>query len=242
LPTRKRKKVIPDKGLRAELIRVAGELLKKKSADEISLREIARDCGVSEAAPYRHFRNRQDLLSAIATEGFEILREHLSEIVEGKAKGEERFHRAALAYLTMGQKYPAHLKLIFSPIIVPSPDYPELFKAAKLSFLTLVRILQDCQKEGVIGEGDLFQRAMHTWMAIHGFTMLFIDCRCEWLGLNKANAEVAMRGFAQDLLQGAEKNRDPKVMGFIPHAQGITEELLREAGIKAELRVAFNSN
>src|SRR4029079_14956503 len=59
--------------LEAALLRAAGKLLDKEGVEALSLREVARRAGVSHAAPYRHFPERDALLAALAVEGFEWL-------------------------------------------------------------------------------------------------------------------------------------------------------------------------
>ena len=67
-------------GLREKLIATALEEIENNASGVISLREFSRKAGVSEAAPYRHFRNRAELLGAVAAEGFRMLRHCLSAL------------------------------------------------------------------------------------------------------------------------------------------------------------------
>ena len=59
--------------LRDALIRAGLEILENEDAHALSLRKVARQAGVSHAAPYRHFEDKNSLLSAIATQGFQLL-------------------------------------------------------------------------------------------------------------------------------------------------------------------------
>src|SRR5690349_4984776 len=59
--------------LRAALLDRAGNVLRERGSDALSLRELARDIGVSPGAPSRHFMNKQALLDALALDGFERL-------------------------------------------------------------------------------------------------------------------------------------------------------------------------
>ena len=60
--------------LRAELLTTAIEQLRNTSVDELSLRALARSVGVSQTAPYRHFADKNELLAAMATNGYRDLR------------------------------------------------------------------------------------------------------------------------------------------------------------------------
>src|SRR5919108_421380 len=84
--------------LRAALLTSAERTLREKGTAALSLRELARDIGVSHAAPGRHFKDKQSLLDALALAGFERLGDALdrANAVEGGIK--ERMHAAARAY------------------------------------------------------------------------------------------------------------------------------------------------
>ena len=71
--------------LRHALVAAAIGLLDQRPAAEIGLREVARAVGVSSAAPYRHFRSREDLMTAVAAEGFAALADRLQTIATGCA-------------------------------------------------------------------------------------------------------------------------------------------------------------
>ncbi len=198
----KKRRDAAKRNLKSRILAEARRVLREKSADEISLRSIARACGVSEAAPYRHFRDRQDLLACLAIEGFRLLRERLLVAAEAKLSPRAKFLAAAAAYLSMGEKHPEQLRLIFGAGLPAASDYPELREAGQAAFLTLVSVVAECQKADLIAKGDPISKAMHTWMAIHGFTLLYISRRCEWLGLTENTVEKAMGGFVEELLSG----------------------------------------
>ena len=63
--------------LRDAVLRTAGSILEKEGLAALSLREVARRAGVSHNAPYRHFRDREELLAALAADGFERLADAL---------------------------------------------------------------------------------------------------------------------------------------------------------------------
>jgi AcrR family transcriptional regulator len=215
-------------GLRERILSEARKALKKKSADQISLRSIARSCGVSEAAPYRHFRDREDLLACLAIEGFGLLRDHVQAVVDAKLDPKTKFLAAASAYLSMGENHPELLRLIFGEGLPGGAEYPELRRAGKLSFLALVRVIQECQAAGLIAHGDTVAKAMHTWMSLHGFTLLYISHRCEWLGLQNSTVHEALRSFALELLTGLTARQEK---GFNPEICELSNELLQEAGV-----------
>ncbi|WP_067535359.1 TetR/AcrR family transcriptional regulator [Nocardia crassostreae] len=111
--------------LRAELLRSAEATLRSAGVDGLSLRQLARDTGVSHAAPSRHFRDKQALLDALAVAGFE----RLAGIIEkAAASGSflERLTGMARAYLRFAIDNPALLAVMFARRHSPSPAMDEV--------------------------------------------------------------------------------------------------------------------
>lgn len=74
-------------------------VLRERGAGAVSLRELARDVGVSHAAPSRHFADRRQLLDALAVSGFALLTERIRDAVPSSAEPTVRARRTADAYL-----------------------------------------------------------------------------------------------------------------------------------------------
>ena len=96
--------------LRPALLRAAAKILEKDGREAISLRDLARRAGVSHAAPYRHFADRQALLAALAEDGFALLAADL----QGKAWREQ-----AVTYVRFAVANPERFRLMFT---FPVPD------------------------------------------------------------------------------------------------------------------------
>lgn len=92
--------------LRAAVLRAAGEVLAEAGPDAVSLREVARRAGVSHAAPYRHFPDRESLLAELAAEGFEELGRRADQ-----AEGLAAFGRL---YVDYALEAPGRFALMFS--------------------------------------------------------------------------------------------------------------------------------
>jgi AcrR family transcriptional regulator len=101
--------------LRDALLLESQALLAEQGADAISLRELARRLEVSHSAPERHFRNRQELLDALTTRGFEMLTEKIQRaLTEAGDDIEDRFRAAAKAYVSFAINNAALLELMFT--------------------------------------------------------------------------------------------------------------------------------
>lgn len=100
--------------LHSELLSRAEEVLVESGVEALSLRSLARDLGVSHAAPARHFRDRQALLDALAVEGFERLGGDLTAAVAVEGDFQERVLAAAKAYVGFAIAHPALLDVMYS--------------------------------------------------------------------------------------------------------------------------------
>jgi AcrR family transcriptional regulator len=94
--------------LRRALLDAATTLVDIRGRDALTLREAARRAGVSEAAPYRHFANLDELLGAVALEGYEML------ITDLESAGGARQVRDA--YLAFAGDFPGRYQLMFGPL------------------------------------------------------------------------------------------------------------------------------
>src|SRR5690349_24363902 len=107
--------------LRAVILAKAADLVAHRGADGISLRELAREAGVSHAAPAHHFTDRRGLFTALAAQGFELLAADLAD-------ARPRFLDAALAYVRFAIAHPGHYRVMFDKSLL-DPSNRELAAA-----------------------------------------------------------------------------------------------------------------
>ncbi|MCM0606991.1 MAG: TetR/AcrR family transcriptional regulator [Xanthomonadaceae bacterium] len=196
--------------LRETLIQGALKFLEKNPLENLSLNTLAIRAGVSQAAPYRHFKNRNELLAAISQQGFEIKMKYMLEaFIKNRKKPKELLHGCAQSYFKMGLSHPQHFKLMLSSTVCPSPEYPELEKAAGLTFALLKKVIELLQKEGIVGPGDPYHKSMHCWAMVNGFTTLFVERRLNWLGVNDKNSQPALKIFINEYLAGTHSALAP---------------------------------
>lgn len=201
--------------LKSTLIAAAIKLLKTQASDDLSLRELAREAGVSQAAPYRHFANKEELIAAIMKEGFDLQTRYMIESTEKhKDNPQEMFYQCGLSYFRMGLKHPQHFKLMFGSKVIPDECYPELQMSASGTFVTLRKTITHIQKLGVIGPGDPYHKSMNCWAVVHGFTTLYVEGRLEWLGVHSGNAENALRALLSQYLVGSKQPMDSSASQF----------------------------
>jgi AcrR family transcriptional regulator len=159
-------------GLRNALLARAEQTLRDSGVEGLSLRELARDIGVSHAAPHRHFRDRNALLDALATNGFRRLRETLDEAAEGR---HERFEvtltEVAVAYVRFATDNPALLALMFTSKHEADASV-ELKAAADASFARLAAVVEQGQRAGELVAGSLDSIGIVLFATLQGITSL----------------------------------------------------------------------
>lgn len=160
--------------LREALIAAALDLISKKGPAGFTFADAARAAGVSPAAPYRHFRDRDALMADIARRGFEAFAEALSRAWdEGRPKPRAAFERVGRAYLDFAAKEPAQFSAMFEAG-VPLGDYPEVREAGDRAFAVL---RQACEVLAATMPKDKrppsLMMALHIWSLSHGIATLF---------------------------------------------------------------------
>jgi AcrR family transcriptional regulator len=139
--------------LRTALLAAAERSLRQHGADQLSLRELAREAGVSHAAPRRHFPDRQALLDALAETGFARLEAELRvALAAAGAEFGPRLHAMAATYLRFATEDAALLELMFTSKHRQGAD--RLVTAAAAPFGLMQDLITQGQQQGVLEPGD----------------------------------------------------------------------------------------
>jgi AcrR family transcriptional regulator len=158
--------------LRAALLEQAELTLREKGAAALSLRELARDLGVSHAAPSRHFKDRRALLDALAIVGFDRLTERLTEADPGPGGG-FRGRLGALAHATVdfAVREPELMALMFSRK-QDTDSLDEMHNAWMRLGAPIFATIADGQRSGAVHDGDVERIAISAFVAVHGVASL----------------------------------------------------------------------
>src|ERR1700722_12844151 len=125
--------------LREALIDAALNLIAQKGPAGFTFADAARSAGVSSAAPYRHFRDRDALLTDVARRGFELFEAHLAKAWnDGKAEPFRAFENVGRAYLSFARNEPAYYSAMFEGGVALDSD-TELRQASERAFAVLRR-------------------------------------------------------------------------------------------------------
>jgi AcrR family transcriptional regulator len=170
--------------LREALLGAAIRLIAEVGPAAFTLREVARRAGVSHNAPYRHFRDRDDLMAAVAAEGFRELTRAMMEAAAPRSDALDRLKHAGLGYITFALRRPEHFTVMFDAPI-SKHKHPESGAAGEESFATLLGFVKGCQEAGQLPSGDLRQMALLAWTMVHGIAKLAITGRLPFRSSSK---------------------------------------------------------
>jgi AcrR family transcriptional regulator len=146
--------------LRAALLGEAERTLRDQGIDALSLRDLARQAGVSHAAPRRHFADRQALLDALATSGFMRLGDDVRAAIDAAAEDyQSRLRAVATAYVRFATRDAALLELMFAaknagPDAKDSDQSAALSEASERLFTTVGHLIRQGQQADELAEGD----------------------------------------------------------------------------------------
>ncbi len=159
--------------LRNSLLDTGIEMLNEKGIAGISLREIARTIGVGHNAPYRHFRNKQQLLEAIAEDGFRRLKARNTRLeLEYAHDPELQLFESAMHVISMAAEQPSLFQLMFGGFLKPQDCGQDLKTAADEAMQSLIAIIRNGQQQQVFIKGDPVKFALSAMSMVQGLAMM----------------------------------------------------------------------
>ncbi|XWN31114.1 MAG: TetR/AcrR family transcriptional regulator [Devosia sp.] len=160
--------------LRAHLLRVVRELVETNGPDGFSLAEAARRAGVSTAAPYKHFSDRNDLLNGLVADGMDRLRERM-EVERDKhpQASLEAVSGVGKAYVEFAREEPGVFRLMFG-LTEGQASEPLLAKKGEATFGVVLNAVADCI-ERTPDDPAVSRCARILWAFVHGLAFLSID-------------------------------------------------------------------
>jgi AcrR family transcriptional regulator len=153
--------------LRAACIRAAVELLEEGGAAALSMRAVARRAGVSPAAPYRHYADREALVSAVAAVGYRELAARLAAAHPSPSTSEQMIS-VAIAYVQFALDRPALFRIMFGEPCDRDNDERVAATAAVSLYLRAI-------VERSFPQADAEALATAIWALVHGLAFLHLD-------------------------------------------------------------------
>jgi AcrR family transcriptional regulator len=147
------------------------ELVRERGPEGFSLRQAATRAGVSTAAPYRHFADREALLAAVAEDGFRELEAQMLSTVAGVHDPLRAVEALTVAYVAFATKNAEQFALMFESELRVS-EHPGLIDAAGSAFGVLLRHVAQAQETGDLADLDPRDAAAEIWSLAHGVSTL----------------------------------------------------------------------
>ena len=162
--------------LKNALIKAGVEILAKEGVDGLSLRKVAQKAGVSHSAPYSHFPDKQSLIAAISTEGFNQLYAELDAAISSHANDPKRqLLEGMRAYIRFGMENADTFKIMFSGVLEKEKEYPSFVEISGETFQLVVGVVRACQDSGVLGATPPEMLAVAVWGQVHGIVSLALE-------------------------------------------------------------------
>jgi AcrR family transcriptional regulator len=175
-PRKKRAGTYHHGDLRQALVEAALRALEHQRAEDLSLRALGRDLGVSPRAPYRHFETKEDLLAAVAIEGFRASAAFTTERVSAVgASPIARLRAMGEAYVLFAIAHPAAFRVMYAPYATVKENAPDLVRARADGHRATMEMIADGQTAGLLRPGDPMQLALLLWSTIHGLSVLLVE-------------------------------------------------------------------
>lgn len=150
--------------------------LNERGADALTLRSVARNAGVSHAAPAHHFGDKTGMLTVIATDGFELFVRHLGDAAALVADQppDAQLPAMTMAYAEFADRYPGHFDVMFRPRLTRQDD-PGYARASDAAFDALLIFIGACQSAGWRPQADTRALAAASWALAHGLSVLRVQ-------------------------------------------------------------------
>ncbi|MHB8528075.1 MAG: TetR/AcrR family transcriptional regulator [Caulobacteraceae bacterium] len=156
---------------RERLIDAAERLFAEHGTEAVTIRQLAAELGVSPMTPYRYFKDKDAILAAVRTRGFDRFAEALEKAYAASAENPAgATEPVGRAYVRFALENREAYKLMFDISQPSGHDYPELVRAAERARATMTRHLKNGAGSMVKGDPELVGRVY--WAALHGPIML----------------------------------------------------------------------
>ena len=159
--------------LERALVAAGLQLVDEGGPAALTLRAAARRSGVSHAAPYRHFADREALLAAVAARGFREFRDALLAAAKADSEARGRVQAMGRAYVRFSLDHPGLFRLMFGPELADKTRHAELERGARAAYAVINEAVAAAVPEGI--GIDPAVGTMGAWALVHGLAHLFLD-------------------------------------------------------------------
>ncbi len=183
-------------GFRDRLCAAAEMLFAERGPDGVTMRQLASALGVSAMTPYRYFKDKDEILAAVRTNGFNRFAEAVESAFSATSGPIEGSYAVADSYRRFAFEHPQVFKLMFDLNQPTETDYPELVAAERRAFAMMTQHVHRHIAAGAVS-GDAVRLGALSWAAIHGVVVLELAGK-----LPRGGSDSLVRDMGATLLQG----------------------------------------
>jgi len=191
--------------LKPALLKAAVRVIRKVGPRAFTLREVARQAKVSHNAPYRHFRDKDELLAAVAAQGFERLERAMIAAAKPADHALKALELSGRGYVQFALQWPEHFSVMFDDSEALSA-YPEYAASGRRAFQVLLDYIAAAQKAGQLPPVETGVLALTAWAMVHGIAKLAVSRR---LPFGSREGVLELTEFATRALSNGLRNLSP---------------------------------
>lgn len=195
------KKTYHHKDLKNTLLKAANQTLQKDGIAGLSLRQLAKDTGVSHNAPYRHFKDKGALLMALAEYGFNELEAAMQAASNKHSALPDQLKAAGYAYITHATTHPELHNLMFGGIIPQNKKTESLQHAGQRAFECLENLIKNGQSQAIFKSDSTESLSLAAWSMVHGLSALMISGNLDERFNQKDIMEAVQKILATGMMQ-----------------------------------------
>ena len=195
--------------LRQALLEAALQLAVERGPEQVTVREAARRVGVSPAAPFRHFPDREALMTALAEEAMGQFQQAIAEQMHACQDGSplQRLLALGKAFLDWTRRHPVHFQILSTRHLIDFNASPKLVAGHCEARLLSETLLQQAQEQQLIESGDTALLALMSRALIYGLARMQVDGQLPQWGIGKEEEEERLFAAAQLFVHTLEKPR-----------------------------------
>lgn len=210
---RKKQKEYHHGDLRRAVLKAAFAQVAQRGLRELTLREVARKIGVTHAAPYHHFKDRDALLDAMAEEAFAELDRAMEDSKRDVSAPDDQLHALGRAYINFAQNRPERIEVMFRRAGKSGDKFES--KVGRGAFQHLVDAVAACQAQGLAPAGDPLDIALSAWSLVHGFSALWVEGPLADMEPYRGRFEALRERMLSDFIAGlrATAHKEAQALG-----------------------------
>jgi len=174
-----------------ELLFEAAQTIKKDGLAKLSLRKLAKKCGVSVTASYRHFADKNALVVAVIQRGYELLYNHLNAILDKKSNYNviTRLESLGYGYIEFAQQHQNFFYIMYGNHLLPKDYTQELKNISDKVHDLLGTLIKEGIKNKIIKKYNVDYVTFSMWAYLHGITLLILQGKANKI-ITKPNANT----------------------------------------------------